>query len=37
VSADLNQLNRGLLPKDLDNKLRRIEKLAKQLRQQLIR
>ncbi len=37
VSADLNQVNRGLLAKDLDNKLRRIEKLAKQLRQQLIR
>jgi len=32
VPADINRVNRGLLPKDVIEKLRRIEKLSKRLR-----
>lgn len=32
VQSDLQQLQHGLLPKDLDQKLRKMEKLSKRLR-----
>ncbi len=35
VPADINRVNRGLLPKDVIEKLRRIEKLSKRLRTRL--
>jgi hypothetical protein len=31
IPADIQQVNKGLLPKDMADKLKRIEKLAKQL------
>jgi phage terminase Nu1 subunit (DNA packaging protein) len=37
IPSAVNQTNMGLLPKDLDQKLKRIEKLAKQLRSQIAR
>jgi hypothetical protein len=36
VPPDVEQTTKGVLPKDLGEKLKRIEKLAKQLRSQLI-
>ncbi len=36
VRADTEQATKGLLAKDLKDKLKRIEKLSKQLRQELI-
>ncbi len=35
IPADVDQVGKGLLPKELNDKLRRIEKLSKQLRQAL--
>lgn len=35
VPAGVNQASKGVLPKELSEKLKRIEKLAKQLRRQL--
>jgi hypothetical protein len=35
VPPDIEQLKRGLLSKDLEHNLKRIEKLSKQLRQEL--
>lgn len=35
VPTDVEQTTRGILPKDLNAKLKRIEKLAKQLRSQI--
>ena len=35
IPADLDHLNRGLLPKDLIEKLKRVEKLSKRLRNEL--
>ena len=35
IPADIDQVSKGLLSKDLDQKLKRIEKLAKQLRSQV--
>jgi hypothetical protein len=35
VPADIDQTTRGMFPKDLDQKLKKIEKLAKQLRSQV--
>ncbi len=35
VPADVEKVGKGLHPKDLDEKLKRIEKLAKQLRKDL--
>jgi len=35
VQADFEQVSRGLLPKDLVDKLKRIEKLTKNLRSQI--
>jgi hypothetical protein len=35
IPADLEQINHGVLPKDLNNKLKRIEKLSKRLRNDL--
>jgi hypothetical protein len=35
VSADIGQINQGRLPKDLADKLKRIEKLSKRLRSEL--
>ncbi len=35
VPADVDKLGKGLHPKDLDEKLKRIEKLSKQLRRNL--
>jgi Skp family chaperone for outer membrane proteins len=35
IPADLEQVNHGVLPKDLNNKLKRIEKLSKRLRNDL--
>src|SRR5690348_6346494 len=32
VTADVDSVSRGMLPKDLSDKLKRIEKLSKQLR-----
>ena len=37
LSRDLEQVNRGILPKDVAGKLKRIEKLAKKLRGELNR
>ncbi len=35
IPADADQLNKGLLPKDMIDKLKQIEKLAKELRSQV--
>ena len=35
LPADINQVNRGLLPKEVIEKLKRIEKLSKRLRNEL--
>ena len=35
VPADIDQVNKGVLPKDLRDKLKHIEKLAKHLRGEL--
>jgi hypothetical protein len=35
VPSEVDQTNKGLLPRDLNDKLKRIEKLAKHLRSQL--
>jgi hypothetical protein len=35
VQSDLQQLQKGLLAKDLDQKLKKMEKLAKRLRQEM--
>jgi len=35
IPRDIDQVSKGLLSKDLDQKLKRIEKLAKQLRSQV--
>jgi hypothetical protein len=35
LMADIDQVNRGLLPKDVVEKLKRIEKLSKRLRTEL--
>lgn len=35
VPGDIDQTTKGMLPKDLDRKLKRIEQLAKQLRSHL--
>jgi hypothetical protein len=35
IPPDVEQTTKGLLPKDLDQRLKRIEKLAKQLRSQI--
>jgi hypothetical protein len=35
IPADIDHVNHGLLPKDTSEKLKRIEKLAKQLRGQV--
>jgi len=37
IPSAVNQTTMGMLPKDLDQKLKRIEKLAKQLRSQISR
>lgn len=37
ISADVNRANRGLLAKDVIDKLKRAEKLSKQLREELTR
>jgi hypothetical protein len=37
IPADIDAANRGLLPKDMVEKLKRIEKLSKQLRKELSR
>ena len=37
VPADIDRVNHGLLPKDVTEKLRRIEKLSKRLRSELMR
>ena len=37
IPADVNQVNRGLISKDLLDKLKRVEKLSKQLRGELTR
>jgi hypothetical protein len=37
IPSAVNQTNMGVLPKDLDQKLKRIEKLAKQLRSEISR
>jgi hypothetical protein len=36
IPSDIDQVGKGLLPKELNQKLKRIEKLSKQLRQELI-
>jgi hypothetical protein len=36
VTADIDQVNRGVLPKDVLEKLKRIEKLSKRLRNELV-
>jgi hypothetical protein len=36
VRADTEQVTKGLLAKDLKDKLKRIEKLSKQLREELV-
>jgi hypothetical protein len=36
IPSDIDQVGKGLLPKDLNDKLKKIEKLSKQLRQELI-
>jgi hypothetical protein len=35
IPADINRVNRGLLPKDVIGKLKRVEKLSKRLRSEL--
>lgn len=35
IPADVNEINRGLLPKDVIEKLKRIEKLSRRLRNEL--
>ena len=35
VRSEIDQVNRGILPKDLNANLKRIEKLAKQLRTEI--
>jgi len=35
VQSDLQQLGKGLLAKDLDARLKKMEKLSKRLRQEL--
>jgi hypothetical protein len=35
IPAEVEQVNHGVLPKDLNNKLKRIEKLSKHLRSDL--
>jgi len=35
IPADMDQVQRGLLPKDIDKKLRRMEKLSKNVREEL--
>jgi hypothetical protein len=35
IPGDVDQLKKGLLPRDAKDKLKRIEKLAKQLRGQI--
>ena len=35
IPWDVNQVSKGMLPKDLKEKLRRIEKLSKQLRNEI--
>jgi hypothetical protein len=37
IPADINRANRGLLSKDVIDKLKRVEKLSKQLRGELTR
>ena len=37
IPPDIDQTTKGILPKELDQKLKRIEKLAKQLRLQISR
>ena len=37
IPADVRRVNRGLLPKDLMEKLKRVEKLSKHLRSELTR
>ena len=37
LPADIDRVNHGLLPKDVTEKLRRIEKLSKRLRNELMR
>jgi hypothetical protein len=37
IPADVNRANRGLLSKDVIDKLKRVEKLSKQLRGELTR
>jgi hypothetical protein len=37
LPADIDRVNHGLLPKDVNEKLRRIEKLSKRLRSELMR
>jgi hypothetical protein len=37
IPADVKRVNRGLLPKDLVEKLKRVEKLSKHLRSELTR
>lgn len=37
IPADVQQVNKGLLPKEMADKLKRIEKLAKQIRGQIAR
>lgn len=37
IPADVDRVNRGLLPKDVMEKLKRVEKLSKQLRSDLTR
>ena len=37
IPADVDRVNRGLLPKDVLEKLKRVEKLSRQLRSDLIR
>ena len=35
IAADIDQVQRGLLPKDIDKKLKRLEKLSKNVREEL--
>ncbi len=37
IPGDVNRVSRGLLPKDVIDKLKRVEKLSKQLRGELTR
>ncbi len=36
IPPDIEQVEKGLLPKDLNDKLKRIEKLSKQIRKELL-